>query len=107
MKINVLGTPYAVRISSEECDRENADGLTDRFRKEIILKKRADMLHDCQEPDVLEMYDRRCRRHELIHAFFFESGMEKYGMDEDLVDLLALKWPQMCEAMSKMGAMEP
>lgn len=107
MRIDVLGVPYTVRTSTEECDREGADGLTDRFKKEIVMKRRADMLGGCDEQDVLATYYRRCQRHELIHAFFFEAGMERYGMDEDLVDLLALKWPQMCEAMRKIGAMEP
>ena len=104
MLISVLGTDYEVKRDTAMCQSLGGDGLTDRFKKEITLKRNADMLDDCTEQDVLDMYERRVLRHELIHAFFFEAGAEKYGMDEDLVDMLALLWPRMNEAMEKMGA---
>lgn len=104
MKINVLGTDYSVRRDTAMCRKEGGDGLTDRFNKEIILMRNADLLDNCSEENVRSIYERRVIRHELIHAFFFEAGFDKYGMDEDLVDMLAVLWPKMNGAMRKMGA---
>ncbi len=30
-------------------------------------------------------------RHEVIHAFFHESGLPRYGQDEELVEWIALQ----------------
>ena len=104
LRINVLGTEYTVRRDTEECRKYGGDGLQDRFKKEIILMRNADLMDGCDDEEVRATYERQVIRHELIHAFMFESGMDKYGQDEDLVQMLAVLWPRINEAMEKMGA---
>ena len=41
-------------------------------------------------------------RHEVIHAFFAESGLSKYGDDEVLVDWIAKQMPKINEAVNKI-----
>ena len=43
-------------------------------------------------------------RHELIHAFLYESGLDvnsKWGTDETLVDWIALQFPKMEKAFKE------
>lgn len=41
-------------------------------------------------------------RHELVHAFFMESGMTKYSEDETLVEWVASQFEKMRFAFDKI-----
>lgn len=41
-------------------------------------------------------------RHEVIHAFFAESGLIEYGNDEVLVDWMAKQLPKIQETVEKI-----
>lgn len=52
-----------------------------------------------------EKYQNLILRHELIHAFLYESGIG-FGMqfhNEELVDWLAMQFPKMTEVFDEMG----
>ena len=49
----------------------------------------------------LEDYKKKVTRHELVHAFLFESGLHDMAKDEQLVEWLAIQSPKMFEAMKK------
>lgn len=50
-------------------------------------------------------------RHEIIHAFLFESGLSEnfthpeYGHDETYVDWIASQFPKMCEVFKEVGCL--
>ena len=58
---------------------------------------------DGYTPDInnvsdLSVYDNNVLRHEIIHAFLYESGLRNYSADETLVDWLAAQFPKMFAA---------
>lgn len=102
MLIDVLGTTYVVKEDTSLKDTP-ADGLCKSYSKEITYRNAKEML--CKD-DPMELKEERKReviRHELIHAFFFEAGLDGYGGDELLVDWIAKQFPKMLEAMEQAG----
>lgn len=100
--VNVLGVDYDIQVKSVEED-ENLIGLSgyeDNSDKRIVIK---DTLMKRSEGDMndLSVYANRIVRHELIHAFMDESGVNgtKWCHDESLVDWIAVQMPKMIIAM--------
>ena len=67
-RVNVLGTGYEIRY--EELVGENADGYCDPTSRVITI--RSDNTNKVQDFEELQ---RVTLRHEIIHAFMFESGL--------------------------------
>lgn len=60
---------------------------------------------DLSQQEDREKYQNLILRHELIHAFLYESGIG-FGMqfhNEELVDWLAMQFPKMTEVFDEMG----
>jgi hypothetical protein len=55
----------------------------------------------------MEAYKKKVIRHEVIHAFFFESGLgdSSYGKNEELVDWIAMQFPKIAEVFEELGVM--
>lgn len=112
MKINVLGTEYKI-IDKKEAEDERlkrCDGYLDDSTKEIVLL--------VYEPDVnnkkdLEAYRKQVLRHEIIHAFLSESGLQAcsvsfgggWATNEEMVDWLAIQFPKIQKAFEEVGCM--
>lgn len=94
MKINVLGTEYDVELLDERDETMkvvNADGYTDFSTKEIKILHQKYEIGDRKD---IKKYQSNVLRHELIHAFLFESGIE-FGMQfhsEACVDFFAIQF---------------
>jgi hypothetical protein len=106
--INILGTDYKIRVedSAQNCKLKNANGLCEIYSKEIVIDP-IEEDPDCYEN--LEAYRRRVVRHELVHAFFAESGLRtesKYAENEELVDWIAIQLPKIVRACESLGVME-
>ncbi|WP_461218455.1 hypothetical protein [Lapidilactobacillus salsurivasis] len=46
----------------------------------------------------LEVYTRKTLRHELIHAFLYESGLDansEWARNEEIVDWIAIQFPKL------------
>lgn len=73
MKINILGTEYTIHRKHEEEDPklEGKDGYMDSSTKEIVV---AVLKDDSDTKRGLEYYSKAVTRHEIVHAFLFESG---------------------------------
>lgn len=108
--VNILGTPYKILIIEEEdykYDRD-ADGWCDPSVKEILIfnyKQSAESVRDLVD------YQRKVLRHEIIHAFLYESGLwqNSYGSkcwakNEEMVDWIAIQEPKIHEAFKEAGA---
>lgn len=103
MKISVLGTDYEVFYDLES---ENADGETNLISKEIHVRPTSRLLDaDCTDEE-REAWARHVMRHEIVHAWFKESGLHDYCYDETLVDWIAYQWPKMTKAFEAMGCDE-
>ncbi len=105
----VLGTQYTILIIEEDDYRFNreADGWCDPQAKEILIfnyKQSAESVKD------LEAYQRKVLRHEIVHAFLYESGLwqNAYGskcwaQNEEMVDWIAIQEPKLHKAFKEAG----
>ena len=107
--VTVLGTQYTILIIEEDDYRFNreADGWCDTQAKEILIfnyKQSAESVKD------LKAYQRKVLRHEIIHAFLYESGLwqNAYGskcwaQNEEMIDWLAIQEPKIHKAFKEAG----
>lgn len=100
MKVNILGTEYNL-IVNDVLEVPDADGLCKEYTKEISIRKMENMLCDQDtNEDKKKRYD-EVLRHEIIHAFFTESGLDDYAGNEQLVDWLAKQFPKIFKAFQE------
>lgn len=104
-EIMILGTPWTIKFHSRDMDDnlENADGYTDSSAKLIVIDAM-----ESREPGMkldLDAYRAQVLRHEIIHAFLFESGLEHnthktkgWAVDEEIVDWFSIQGPKILEA---------
>lgn len=90
MKIEILGTEYNVKIDTEENDLKltGLSGYNDLYAKEIVLKK---LNTSRDSTDRLDLAREKVLLHEIVHAFFIESGLTSYCDDEVLIDWISLQ----------------
>lgn len=105
-KINVLGTAYTLAHTAYTKDPLliNNAGYCDRSSKRIVIASSyTPSASACANSDVMRA---ETIRHELVHAFFIESGHERWSCDEDLVEWIAIQFPKMLTAMDAAGGIE-
>lgn len=106
MKINVLGTDYTITETerNEDTRLEASDGICDDSVKEITLVK---IERDKDSKTDLECVRQKILRHEIVHAFLFESGLAEnsdWAQNEEMVDWFALQGPKIYKAWMEAGA---
>ena len=101
MKVNVLSTVYRIKYVPS---LDGRGGETDFYTKEIRISEQEDIPAEYKTDNLKEM-QRHVLRHELIHAFLFESGMdqssaahEAWAVNEDLIDWMAIQMPKIMSA---------
>lgn len=108
--VNILGTEYQIKLfTEEEKSSEWGDGYTDFSTKEIYLLS----LKQCEgSMKDLKWYQKLILRHEIVHAFLFESGLNAsshlapIAVDEELVDWIAIQSPKIWKAFEEAGCNE-
>lgn len=100
IKINILGTMYTIIFKK----LNNCDGYCDKTTKEIVITV-IDADWYLKNP---EAYQRKVIRHEVVHAFLYESGLaecwnHKSGHDEVYVDWIACQLPKINATLIKAG----
>lgn len=107
MKVKILGTEYEIIMNAEEKDYPKLKGLsgyTDFSIKKIVIRK---IEKDDASLEDLEHYRREVIRHEIIHAFFYESGLDgnsDYARNEELIDWIAIQFEKLLVAFIHSGA---
>jgi len=103
MKVNILGTEYGFTPEDDTITNEDYDGICSIYTKVIKIKPVKALLE--KEDDVEEKITRwkEITRHEIIHAFFFESGLEEQCYDEQIVDWVAKQFPKMQKVFEELG----
>ena len=102
MKVNVLGQDYDIIIDDKLKDR-GKDGECLMYEKEIHIRAAQDMLEPDASMSSKVKSQNETLRHELIHAFFFESGLVEYCSDETLVEFIAQQFPKLQKIFSETG----
>lgn len=102
LKIDVLGTKYTIITTTAQKDRflKECDGYCDKTSKTIVINGAV----EDNELSNLDVYLKKVKRHEIIHAFLFESGLHEnfrhneWGHDEIMVDWVAVQFPKLMAA---------
>lgn len=108
MQLTILGTRYTVNYTSaEECPYlKNQDGVCDTSTKTIYIDKmdRADI----QSKGDLIKYRQQVLRHEIIHAYLYESGLDICAnwATEEMVDWLAIQADKLFKTFSTAQCIE-
>ena len=95
-KIKILGRDYVFKFSSEDVQDDTLkdfDGYCDETIGEIVVKKY--IRGRPQEKQDLVTQELKNARHEIIHAFLFESGIAEnscWATNEEMVDWFARQW---------------
>lgn len=105
MTVSVLGTKYTIKESNKIADPklENNDGYCDCSIKTIVIDTFKDSPGSLED---LESYKKQVIRHELVHAFLFESGLDgcSWAKDEEIVDWIACQFPKLQNAFAQCNA---
>ena len=102
--VHILGTEYKILIIEEgDCryDRE-ADGWVDTSAKEILIFNYKFSIESLKN---LVAYQKKVIRHEIVHAFLYESGLWQnscsskcWAQNEEMVDWIAIQMPKIQSA---------
>lgn len=118
MTVNILGTSYTLTVKKYDEDKafelRSIDGYCDGLTKQIVV---CDMTtykgweHEPQETAAAAQ--RQTVRHEIVHAFFEESGLSDSGLqyegswakNEEMVDWIASQGPKIYKAWQEAYAL--
>lgn len=108
-EINVLGTKYTVEFKSVSEDPlfEKCDGYCDWTTKRIVVEREAE-----GTLGNMVSYIQKVLRHEIVHAFLFESGLaecsksaDSWALNEEMVDWFARQGVKIHAAWREAGAL--
>lgn len=108
--VNILGTPWKIEVKTIKEDKllKNVEGYSDKTTRKIVI---CDASGDTDFGEY-DAFQRKVLRHEIIHAFLFESGLGecvdygRMGTDhpEMIVDWIAIQFEKIGKAFAYAGA---
>lgn len=110
--VHILGTEYKILIVEDEDYRydKEADGWCDTSTKELLI---FNFTQDKESLRDLVAYQKKVIRHEIIHAFLYESGLSVnslsgggWAKNEEMVDWMAIQMLKIYEAFKEAEALE-
>lgn len=109
MKVNILGAEWTICELTEAEDSLllEMDGYCDKTLRRIVISKPS---RNCSLGDY-QVYRKKIIRHEIIHAFLYESGLwenfehPKWGHDEAMIDWIAVQFPKMYKVFQEVGCL--
>lgn len=99
-KINMLGTEYSIE-TDDTLEKTGIDGLCKEYNKQITIRNLGSMLNNDDSTDTKKIRFNEVLRHEIIHAFFCESGLDNYNNDEQLVSWIANQFPKLVQTFKE------
>lgn len=103
--INILGTDYKIKENCNVDDYtplQDNEAYTDFTTKEIIIGEYGKEYNSVKN---LEYHIKKVKRHEIIHALLYESGLDcntDWATNEEIVDWIAMQYPKMKKIFSKL-----
>lgn len=110
-KVNILGSEWNVKFGSEEeyPSLAKMDGYADSSIREIVVDDMEASKGQIESKADLESYQKQVVRHEIIHAFLFESGLdsnsnstESWATGEEMVDWFAIQSPKIFKVFNEL-----
>ena len=108
VNIKILGHVWTIteRTETEDKRLEGVDGYCDWTTRTIVIEREIE-----GNLEEMEIYVRKVKRHEIIHAFLEECGLsecshdtEMWARNEEMVDWMARLGPAIYEAWKSAGA---
>lgn len=103
--VTILGTEYKILLRSENKDSELKDcgGYCHLTKKRIVIRK-----------SLTKRLMKSVLRHEIVHAFFYESGLDAnshasdnaFARDEEMIDWIAIQGQKLYNAWSEAGCLD-
>ena len=108
MTVNVLGTEYEIVVSNEASESylKECDGFCDNSIKRVTVDELKG--GGVGSKKNLEFQRKKNIRHELVHAFLFESGLaenSQWAYNEECVDWIASQFPKLLKAFEGVDAL--
>lgn len=105
--VTILGTKYIIerRSASDDIKLQEADGYCDTNSKLIVVRNTDDFKDDINTKSNLEITEMKVLRHELIHAFLYESGLceqSYWAVNEEMIDYFAIQFPKIVKVMNDL-----
>jgi hypothetical protein len=106
MTVDVLGTEYSITETTATDDTylNDMDGYCDHTTKSIVIDTFKPLPNSVKN---LDEYKKQVIRHELVHAFLFESGLggNSWANNEEIVDWIASMFPKMLKAFKETDSL--
>ena len=104
MKINILGAEYDFEVTTETKEERLylCNGYCDGYEKQIAIES----IYDERGTKNVNELVKRVKRHEIIHAFLFESGLLTLAENEQIVDWISWQFPMMLKAFKSVNAID-
>ena len=109
--VNILGEVWTIKEGTEEefPGLVGVDGYTDSSTRTIVIEKMIDDLDPLVKQNLPE-YRNTVIRHEIIHAFLYESGLEgcsnyadNWSQNEEMVDWIAIQFPKILKVFKDLN----
>lgn len=113
-KVNILGSEWNVKFGNkkEYPNLTNIDGYTDLSIREIVVDDMEASQRQIGAKADLESYQKQVVRHEIIHAFLLESGLDSnsnsadsWAVNEEMVDWFAIQSPKIFKVFNELKLM--
>lgn len=113
-KVNILGSEWNVKFGNkkEYPNLTNVDGYTDLSIREIVVDDMEASQGQIGAKADLESYQKQVVRHEIIHAFLLESGLDSnsnsadsWAVNEEMVDWFAIQSPKIFKVFNEYDLM--
>ena len=113
-KVNILGSEWNVKFGNEKeyPNLTNIDGYTDLSIREIVVDDMEASQGQIGAKADLESYQKQVVRHEIIHAFLLESGLDSnsnsadsWAVNEEMVDWFAIQSPKIFKVFNEYDLM--
>lgn len=113
-KVNILGSEWSVKFGDEKeyPSLAKIDGYTDLSIREIVVNDMEASQGQIGVKSDLESYQKQVVRHEIIHAFLLESGLDSnsnsadsWAVNEEMVDWFAIQAPKIFKVFSEFELM--
>lgn len=106
METNILGTKYSLKEKNwreDEVLEDGKDGYCDTSTKNLVVEEMHERKPGMKED--LSSYKKAVKRHEIIHGFLYESGLDTCcaWACEEMVDWLAIQFPKLQKSFQETG----
>ena len=109
--VNILGQSYRIEFLAEDKDSkfDDVDGYIDptiHLIRVAFLQPTKDSVQD------LSTYAKKVMRHEIVHAYLYESGLaessssvDNWATNEEMVDWISRQFPKMKRTMEALNCL--